>query len=514
MTKLTKRTNILLITTDQQHFSALGAVNPKIDTPNIDRLCRSGTRFDKAYCPAPTCTPSRASIITGLYPSQHGAWTIGCKLDENIPTIGSLLSQNGYATGLIGKAHFQPLAGDSLEKQPLLRDIPFWRDFNGPFYGFEHVELVRNHADESHVGQHYAAWLEDRGLTDWPDYFQPLPGDDAPKAPARSPDAPYWARTDRHWQLPQELHYTPWIGERSIAFLEKAKREKKPFFLWTSFPDPHPPYTVPEPWASMYDPEEMEPGEVVPGEHDLNAPHFSKTQELEPDFAGWHDPHEAHGCDSHLYPKDELKKDMAAYYGMMSFLDREVGRILDYLDAEGMTEDTLVVFTTDHGHFLGQHGLVAKGPFHYEDMLRIPFIVSWPGRVPKGHVSKAIQSLLDLTPTFLEVTGLGPAPELQGVSQLQTWLGTGPDARGFAICENRHNPVMPHVTTYVEDRFKISVYRTEEHGELFDLEEDPKEINNLWHDPDSQSLKTQMLLRMMQGVQSSEPLKSPRVAQA
>lgn len=129
----------------------------------------------------------------------------------------------------------------------------------------------------------------------------------------------------------------------------------------------------------MYDPEDMEPGSVSQGEHERNAPHFAKTQEENPDFASWHQPHEAHGCASHLYPREELKKDMAVYYGMMSFLDREIGLILDDLDARGLTDDTLIVFTTDYGHFLGQHGLVAKGPFHYEDMLRIPFIVSWPG---------------------------------------------------------------------------------------------------------------------------------------
>jgi arylsulfatase A-like enzyme len=169
------RPNILLITTDQQHFSALGAVNPKISTPNLDRLCRAGTRFDRAYCPNPVCTPSRASIITGQYPSHHGAWTIGVNLSEDVVTLPSLLSEAGYRTALIGKAHFQSLAPPSLESQPTLRDLDFWRGFHGPWYGFGHIELARNHADESHVGQHYAIWMEDNGLADWRDYFQPLP---------------------------------------------------------------------------------------------------------------------------------------------------------------------------------------------------------------------------------------------------------------------------------------------------------------------------------------------------
>lgn len=103
-----KHPNILLITTDQQHFSTLGAVNPKIRTPNLDRLCRMGTRFDRAYCPSPVCTPSRASMLTGLYPSQHGAWTIGVHLDESCRTLPQMLGEAGYYSGLIGKAHFQP----------------------------------------------------------------------------------------------------------------------------------------------------------------------------------------------------------------------------------------------------------------------------------------------------------------------------------------------------------------------------------------------------------------------
>lgn len=511
---MTDRPNILLITTDQQHFTALGKVTPGLKTPNLDRLCDEGTRFERAYCPAPTCTPSRASILTGLYPSHHGAWTIGCNLDESVPTLPASLSGIGYRTGLIGKAHFQPLAGDSLEKQPTLRDIDFWRGFNGPYYGFDHIELVRNHADESHVGQHYAAWMEDRGLTNWRDYFQPLPGDSATYAPKMAKNAPYWAREDRSWDLPEDMHYTPWIGERSVQFIDDTVATDTPFFLWTSFPDPHPPYTVPEPWASMYDPDDMTPGAVVPGEHDKNAPHFAMTQEEAPDFSEWHHPHEAHGCASHLYPNEALKKDMAIYYGMMSFLDREVGRILDHLDALGIAENTLLVFTTDHGHFLGQHGLVAKGPFHYEDMLRIPFIVRWPGRVKDGDVDQSIQSLLDLAPTMLDAAGVTDHAAMQGVSQLAYWQGDGIAPRDHAICENRHNPVAPHVTSYIGERYKISVYRTIEHGELFDLQDDPDELNNLWNAPISEGLRAELLQKMVQAILAAEPLKSPRVAQA
>ncbi|AJY46193.1 sulfatase family protein [Martelella endophytica] len=511
-----KSPNIVLITTDQQHFNALGVKDPKLKTPNLDRLCGEGTRFERAYCPSPVCTPSRASIITGQYPSHHGAWTIGVKLPEDVPTLGAHLMAAGYSTALVGKAHFQPLStadgSQSLECQPVLRDLDFWRGFNRVWYGFEHLELARNHADESHVGQHYAIWMEEKGLPDWRDYFQPLPGDAAAKAPKVGPKGGY-TRAERHWKLPADLHYTTWTGERSAAYLKAHAGDEKPFFLWASFHDPHPPYTVSEPWASMYDPDAMDVDQVTPGEHDRNPPHFAMTQQENPDFSAWHLPYQAHGCESHVYPVDELKKDKATYFGMMSFLDAEIGRILDTLDELGLTENTLLVFTTDHGHFLGQHGLVAKGPFHYEDMLRIPMIVRMPGKVPAGVVSEDIQSLVDLAPTFLDAAGLAVPGEMQGVSQWDNWQG-GEAARDFAICENRHNPVMPHAETYIEKDAKVTVYRQGDFGELFDLVNDPGEINNLWNEPEAATLKTRMLLAMVQGVMKSEPTRMPRIAGA
>ena len=153
--------NLLLITSDQQHWFTLGINNPKIKTPNLDRLAAMGTNFTRAYCPNPTCTPTRATLITGQYPSQHGAFTLGTKLPENVPTLGEYLHDEGYWTALVGKAHFQPLMNrpeldcESVESYPLLRDLEFWKTFNDkhtPWYGFDHVETCRNHTDEGHAG--------------------------------------------------------------------------------------------------------------------------------------------------------------------------------------------------------------------------------------------------------------------------------------------------------------------------------------------------------------------------
>jgi arylsulfatase A-like enzyme len=505
----TTRPNILFITSDQQHASTLGRVNDRLRTPALDRLCDEGTRFDRAYCVNPTCTPTRASMITGLYPSQHGAWTLGTKLFEDVPTLGDYLTELGYATALVGKAHFQPLATrygmESIECQPVLRDLDFWRNFRGPWYGFRQVETARMHGCESHAGQHYALWMEERGLEDWQDYFEDWP---------RNPEKAKALRQNRSWDLPEEFHYTTWTGERSVAQIEQAVEEGRPFFLWASFHDPHPPYIVSEPWASMYDPADMEPGHLLEGEHDANPEHFRKTQERDPDYWRAAARGEAiHGGHGHLHDVEELKKDMAVYYGMVSFMDKEIGRILDALDRLGIADNTLVVFTTDHGHFLGQHGLIAKAIHHYEDLLKIPFIVRWPGRVPAGRVSGDIQNSVDLAPTFLAAAGQDVPFDMTGLNQLPSWTGSQP-VRTWSITENHHGTTHFHMRTYVNERYKITVYRDGTEGELFDLEQDPGEQKNLWNDPAAARTKQTLMHEFLQACLQYEQTRMPRIAGA
>jgi uncharacterized sulfatase len=504
-----RRPNILLVTTDQHHYACLGATEPRLQTPALDRLAREGTRFTRAYTSNPVCTPARASIITGLYPSAHGAWTIGVRLPEDVPTVGQALGAAGYLTGLVGKAHFQPMRSTpespSLETAAAMRDLDFWRRFSGPWYGFQQVELTRGHTDEASVGGHYALWMEEQGLTTWRDHFRPWPPE---------PDSPP-SRRQGAWSLPQELHYTRWTVERSLAFVERAHAAGRPFFLWTSFHDPHPSYLVPEPWASHYRPEEMEPGQLVPGEHDHNPPHFRLTQEARPDFGPWQETEWTnHGFRSHLHDRASLQRDMAIYYGMLSFVDHELGRLLDRLDALDLARDTLVVFTTDHGHFLGQHGLIAKGAFHYEELLRVPFLVRWPGEVPAGRVNDALQSTVDLSPTFLAAAGL-PVPGLmQGLDELPAWRSEAPTVRDHVLVENRHQPTAVHLRTYIDPRHKLTVYRDRPYGELWDLEADPGEVHNLWDDPGAAGLKERLLQAFLNAEVRREPTRMPRVAGA
>ncbi|HET6454102.1 MAG TPA: sulfatase-like hydrolase/transferase, partial [Armatimonadota bacterium] len=407
-------------------------------------------------------------------------------------------------TALIGKAHFQPLRSTpestSLECQPIMRDLDFWRKFHGPWYGFEHVEVARNHADESHAGQHYGIWMEENGLKNWRDYFW--------KWPENEP------KRKHHWDLPEKYHYSCWTAERTIAYMEQCKAEDKPFFLWSSFQDPHPPYLVPEPWASMYDPNDMVPGKLTPGEHDLNPPHFQKTQEAKPDFSMYRETYGAHGFHSHLISEAALKKNMAIYYGMISLMDQQIGRIMDGLERLGLADNTLVVFSTDHGHFLGQHGLIAKGAFHYEDMIRVPMIAWFPGRIAQNSVNSSLQSLVDYSPTFLAAAGIDVPGLMTGVNQFDVWCGKKDSARDWIVVENRHEPTLVHLRTYVDERYKITVYRDRDYGELFDLEKDPVEVHNRWADPNYAGVKCELLRKFMNATLVCEPTRMPRIAGA
>ena len=468
------RLNVLLITSDQQHWRTLGQNNPEIQTPALDKLAAQGTTFTRAYCPNPTCTPTRSSLITGKYPSQHGAWSLGTKLPETEPTIGELYNAAGYRTALVGKAHFQPLQSTaeypSLEAYPTLQDLDFWQDFTGPFYGFDHIEIARNHTDEAHVGQHYALWMEEKGLSNWRDYYLQPTG--------------HVTAQRRKWLIPEEFHYNNWIAERSNALISEYQAQDQPFFLWASFFDPHPKYLAPEPWDTMYDPNEITVPAALPSEHLANPPHLQLTQQGNPDFSPWQEANGSgcHGFHSHLHDRDELAKDIACYYGMISCMDKYIGQIVDHLDRLGMAENTLVVFTSDHGHYFGQHGLIAKGAFHYDDGIRVPMIARLPGQIPAGQLSHSLQSLVDYAPTFLSYCGLDIPDEMTGINQEPIWNGDESSARQHVIIENRHQPTTLHLKTYVEERYKLTLYFDRDYGEIFDLRDDPGELNNLWSD--------------------------------
>ena len=517
---MSERTNVLFITSDQQHWSAMGYLNPEVKTPNLDKLVREGCSFHRAYTVNPTCTPTRASWITGLYPSQHGAYSLGTKLPEEVPTLGGYLGEAGYSTALVGKAHFQPLKGNaefpSLESYPVLHDLQFWQGFTGPFYGFNHVELARNHTDESHVGQHYALWMESKDYPNWRDYFVPSKpgqntvGDKLTDSPHSQP-APGEA-----WEIPEEIHYNAWIAERTNSLMNDYAESDDPFFLWASFFDPHPAYMVPEPYASMYDPSKVTVPEGVEGEFNDKPPYFLKALEEQPDFSDFAEPggNGIHGAGSHLRSREQKAKNIATMYGMMTMLDTYIGKILDNLERLGLRENTLVCFTSDHGDFWGQHGLVAKAIHHYEDLLRVPLVVRKPGAIPAGIVSEALQSTVDLAPTFMSYAGLEAPGSMSGRDMKAAWEGDENAVRDHVIVENQHQPTTMNMRTYINARYKMTIHYRRNYGELYDLQTDPGELKNLWDFSDHAAVKSDLLLEFLYGEMEKAPLPMPRIAGA
>jgi arylsulfatase A-like enzyme len=451
--------------------------------------------------------------------------------------VGQVLRAAGYRTSLIGKAHFDPLASsaevDSKESYPRLRDLEYWRTFNDrwmPWYGFDHVELGRMHGDEGHAGQHYALWMQEQGCANWREFFQPRHDGvrDTPQDGRQAPpilDGPgYGWRADMHWKLPEKFHYSRWTADRTNAQIESAVAAGLPFFCWSSYHDPHPPYCVPEPWASLYDPDDMDDqvGQFVPGEFDAMPLPHQMTRDPHADFRVFNeDGRGNHGYHPHwiegvTFSRRHLREAIAIYYGMISFMDAMIGTTLDTLERLGQLDNTLIVFTCDHGHFLGQHGLVAKGPFHYEDVLRVPMIAAWPGRVPAGPTSAALQTLVDIAPTFLDAAGLGVPLWMQGHSQWADWSGRGAPARRHAvIVENHHNGSAVHLRTLVTDRYKLTLYRGRpDWGELFDLESDPDERQNQFANPACAALRAGLMQQMIDADLEREPAPTRRVAGA
>lgn len=525
--------NILLITSDQQVWNTVCSEHRIVKTPNIDRLVERGTLYTRAYTCNPVSTPTRVSMITGMYPSQHGAYALGTKLDEDVPTVGEYLNRIGYRSYLVGKAHFMPLAGTSeypsLEGYPILQDLDFWRRYHGPFYGFDYIDLARNHGDEGHVGQHYALWMMDRLAEDglspdaWKKWFSVPNKQYAVYNPEMDdltscfqPENP--ERQHGMWNCPEEYHMNAWIAETSIKRIEEAQRSGSPFFLWSSFFDPHPPYLVPAPWDKMYDPDEMILPDVPENDMDDMPYHYRMTQTEDNSWGDAYreDGFPVHGLYSHKrVPDKQARQNMALYYGMISMMDKYIGEILDYLEDKDMLDNTMIIFTTDHGNHIGSHGLHFKGGFMFEEDVRIPFVVSWKNHFPENKVSDALVSIVDLAPTILSVAGMENLPlTMSGKDASGLFEGDIEEYRDHVLVENHFQRTRFYQKGMITDRYKIVWYMGSDEGELFDLKHDPGEHDNLWNDPEYQDLKYRLLHKALQADMEKEICPMPRVAPA
>jgi uncharacterized sulfatase len=510
--------NILLITSDQQRWDTLGIYNPHIRTPNLDALARAGIAYDRAYTPNPTCTPARVSILTGEFPSRHGCYTIGTSLPEEYPTIPQQLHEAGYFTGLIGKAHFQRCsnaptdAPGTMESPPKIFDLDFFADWTGPYYGFEYAKLAIAHGTQRETASmHYGQWLRDQGV-DPECYFGGRSYDDFGT-----------------WDLPEEYHYTTWTAEETITALDQAGRQNKPFFLWSSFQDPHNPCFVPEPWASMYDPDEMPKYSLREGEFADKPPFYQGSQQGGPLGHPELDGEKNWYCFRGLPQMDEEKtrKLTAIYYGMVSMMDHHIGRIIEALKQRGLWDHTIVIFTTDHGDYLGNHGLWWKGLPTYEDAQRLPFLVRHPNVKTPGAHSSAFQNLVDIGPSILAAGGVAPRAGLQGADQTPAWIDAAAQVRDWTMVEYRPTESAFMQKTFLHDIpgtategkegthcFKIVLYHDLNYGELYDLSVDPEQYRNLWDDPAYQEVRVGLMRKFISAEMEKDGVLRPRPAWA
>ncbi|NEE03826.1 sulfatase family protein [Phytoactinopolyspora halotolerans] len=473
--------NILLICTDQQRFDAVGAYgNPDIATPNLDRLAEQGVLFENCYVQNPVCGPSRASLMTGRYVPSHGLYANGVDLEPHEVLFSRLLAESGYDCGLVGKFHLGACQGGRSE--PRLDDgFRVFRWAHDPYPGSSENA--------------YHRWLKAR----FPDLHE---------AVVRR-DGPYTWDT-----LPTEAHYSHWIGEETVDFLSSSRELDKPFFFVANFFDPHHGFGAPEEYARRYDPAALPRPVTRDGELDGKPPIFTEASKVS--YGG-----AARGYVD--YTEDELMEVRQAYYAMVSLVDDEVGRILDALDETGQADNTIVVFTSDHGEMLGDHQLMLKGPFMYECAVRVPLIVRWPGVTEPGSRRTELVQWIDLAPTFLQAAGVEVPQRMQGESLLK--LIRDDDATGWrdwALCHYRNSghPYDPavHVTMLRHDRWKLVVHhgapasargRT---GELYDLETDPSELTNLWHEDAHRDIRHELQEMLIDVMVAVEDRGNPRLA--
>lgn len=492
---MARRPNLLFITADQQRADCFGFEGRKVKTPHLDLLAERGTVFRACITPNPVCQPSRASMLTGLLPRTHGVADNGLDLPPETGEAGfaGSLSRAGYFTALIGKAHFATShtfapTGSPECRQSMDRYGPDW---HGPYMGFDHVELVvegHNQWDPMRppFGQHYEHWYYGDGLGDLKNrLFWTNGGPDTKGAPQT------W-----HSSLPPAWHNSSWVGDRTVAAIARRAEDdpETPFAIWASFPDPHHPFDCPLPWSLLHDPAEVDLPPYRKLDLDRRPWWHRAALEGEPrireDLAAIRKNYSRIG----ELTDDQLREIIANTYGMISLIDHNVGRIIAELYRLGIAEDTLVIYASDHGDWLGDHGLLLKGPMPYEGLIRVACIVAGPG-VPAGKRVEEPVSTLDVPATLLDYAGAEPLRPMHSRSLRP--LIEGDATREFAFCEWDLNAsrcgVELRLRTARTRSHKLTIEELTGAGELYDLVDDPYETTNRFDDPALANVQAELL---------------------
>lgn len=425
------RPNILFICVDQWRADALGfAGHPAAETPHLDRLVHEGVNFTQAYAATPTCVPARAAIFTGLAPRHHGFVGYNDRIDWRYHvTMAGLLAGAGYHTQCVGKMHVHPARRLMGFHNVVLHD------------GYLHRE--RSKRDDYGLVDDYTPWLRER-LGPTADYIDTGVGCNG-----------YVARP---WMYDEMFHPTSWVVTQSIDFLRR-RDPSKPFFLMMSFHRPHPPLDPPEHYLNRYMAKEL-PAPVV-GDWAPDAP---PTRAL----------------DSPI-PTDQAQMDMArrAYYAQITHIDHHLNRMFMALYEFGVLDNTVIVFTADHGEMLYDHNLIAKG-YPFDSSARLPFILRLPpgmvGQIQRQEVDQVVE-LRDLLPTLCELAGVEPPEHVDGRSILPLVRGQAQNWRPYLHGEHY---LREHSNQWLTDGKEKYVWFSQTGRELlFDLEQDPSELHDL-----------------------------------
>jgi arylsulfatase A-like enzyme len=485
---MTAKPNVLFIVTDQHRADHVGFMgNPTVRTPNLDALASSGCVFENAWVANPVCMPNRASILTGRMPTAHGVIFNDRSLDWYANTFVRQLRTSGYRTALLGKSHLQHgMSRNAVVEHrgqgAWLESMPTgWDEFEhyeryvdgspedpDDFYGFEKIALSIDHG--ARVTGHHLQWALAQGA----DKDQLLTPQDS-RAPGNKRSEEWWQVYEAPYE--ERFHSTRYVTEQTLAFVEQAQGEGKPWMAMCSYPDPHHPMSPPAPWFERHKPEDMP---LPASRHDTleHAPaHLRHFKSLHPaDQRDWTTP-----CG---YGNDVLlAQAIAATYGMIEMIDEGVGQLLQQLDDLGVRDNTIVVFTSDHGDMMGDHGLFLKGFMHYRGTLQVPMVISAP-QAP-AHRTQGLASSLDLAPTVMALCGLPQYDGIQGHSLEPMLYDAGSRVRDHVLIEDdiatitsKLTPIPAKTRTVITQQYR---YTRNSKGEeqLFDLNADPDEMDDL-----------------------------------